>query len=366
MRKTILAAFLFILIQSLNSQEKLKPGFDAEECKKMLEISAHSVDTPWVKMSVAYPQHYNLVYRSDTVGLKNRWDLWLRDDSVGVISIRGTVAETISWLEDFYSAMIPAAGKIKIGKGKDLIYKLADDTAAYVHAGFLLGLAYLAPEIVNKINGNYIKGVKEYFITGHSQGGAIANLLTSYLHYLPEGTIPGDIKFKTYSSAPPKCGNLFYSYDFDYITRGGMAFRIVSTLDWVPMMPFTVQTIYDFNKNNPVATVDTVLMEQNIFTRIAAGLIEKSILESLNDARDILIKYLGEIIFKVIKESIPGIKEPQYAATMDYTSCGVPVILIPRNDYFKFYNYRKGMSGIFMHHFPGAYYYLLKEEFPKQ
>jgi hypothetical protein len=37
-----------------------------------------------------------------------------------------------------------------------------------------------------------------------------------------------------------KTGNLYFAYDFDYITRGMKAFTIVNTDDWVPETPFVM------------------------------------------------------------------------------------------------------------------------------
>ena len=192
---------LFALTSNSFTQNKLKPGFDANEYGEALKISAHQGDTPWVKAPLPLPEGYKMVYRSPVVGLDNRWDLWLRDDSVAVISIRGTTIGPNSWLEDFYSAMVPAAGSLTAGKNNVFRYRLASDTNTYVHIGFLLGLAYLAPTIIQEINEYYNKGVKDFIIMGHSQGGAISYLLTSYLYYLDKGIIPDGIRFKTYSSA---------------------------------------------------------------------------------------------------------------------------------------------------------------------
>jgi predicted esterase len=60
---------------------------------------------------------------------------------------------------------------------------------------------------------------KESYIMGHSQGGAIAYLLTAHLLSLQkENKIPSEIVFKTYCSAAPKPGNLHFAYA---LTSGG-------------------------------------------------------------------------------------------------------------------------------------------------
>ncbi|HPN72156.1 MAG TPA: hypothetical protein PLZ32_21680, partial [Saprospiraceae bacterium] len=75
-----------------------------------------------------------------------------------------------------------------------------------------------------KIDSLYKTGTKEFLIMGHSQGGAIAYLMTSYLYNLQQlGQLPIDIKFKTYCSAAPKPGNLYYAYEYEAMTQGGWA-----------------------------------------------------------------------------------------------------------------------------------------------
>ena len=362
---TLFLALLFISA-SVYPQTKLKPGFDAGEYASMLKIASHNADTPWVKTQTPYPNGYNMVYRSETLGLDNRWDLWLSADSVAVISIRGTTAKAISWLEDFYAPMVSASGSVTIGEGRIFTYSLASDTNAYVHAGFLLGLAYLEPSIITKINEYYNKGVRDFIIMGHSQGGAVAYLLRSYLHYLPAGVIPPDVTFKTYMSAPPKPGNLYYAYDYEHLTRGGWANRVVNIADWVPNMPFSLQTEFDLNKNNPIVTVDSVLTEKlNFVERVVAGLLQKNMLGSLDDARDVMIKYLGYELFKAVEKELPGITIPRFITSQYYMTAGSPVILKPLPGYYEKFPEKPGVAGIFVHHFLDAYLFLLEQNYPK-
>lgn len=363
--KTILCAVLLLLIASVSFSQKLKPYFDAREYALLLQMTERQADTTKYTLQTPYPTGYERVYRSEVTGLDNRWDLWLSGDSVAVINVRGTTVQEVSWLEDFYAPMVSAQGHLKFGK-EFFNYKLASDTTAAVHAGFLIGLSAIAPTVVQKINEYYNKGIKNFILMGHSQGAAITYLLRSYLYYLPYGTIPNDITFKTYCSAPPKPGNLFFAYDFEYITRGGWSTRVSNVLDWVPQMPLTVQTKYDFSQNDPFTPVDSTLAANlGLVPRIIIGLIQKSIIGSLSDSRDELIKYLGKELYKVVKKNIPGFAEPRYVKSMDYMVCGSPVVLVPGESYKQKFKRAPGIGGIFTDHMPPAYYYLLNEEYIK-
>lgn len=351
---------ILLNINSLKGQNKLKPGFDPYEYKSLLEILAKQSDTSYSVVKFPDPENYRMVYRSEVVGLDNRWDLWVSSDSVGVISIRGTTLKLESWLEDFYAGMIPACGALQIDSNKIFRYKLANESNASVHVGWVVGLYYLVPSIIEKINEYYGKGIKEYLIMGHSQGASIAYLLRSYLYYTGKEKIPDDIQFKTYCSAAPKPGNLFYSYDFEFITRGGWAYRIANTQDWVPEMPFSIQTVDDMVKVNPFSEVDMLLKKMKPIERFLLKAIYSNMMNSVKKAQKKFRKYLGYKVYKLVNDELVNFEEPDYAKTMYYVTCGNPIILTPTTDAYE--NYIKQQKrNLFENHLIMPYYLLLKE-----
>ncbi len=110
-------------------------------------------------------------------------------------------------------------------------------------------------------------------------------------------------------------------------------------------------------------SVDTLIGNLNLIQKIIFALINRSLVGTIDDARDVLIKYLGDKLYESVKMHIPGFKEPKYANTMEYAVCGSPIILKPTPDYFKTFPYERGIKGIFVNHNLDAYYYLLKEEY---
>ncbi len=69
--------------------------------------------------------------------------------------------------------MVPAQGELKLSNDFTFKYHLAENPRAAVHVGWLIGVAYLAKDILPKIDSCYKKGIKEFIIMGHSQGGAL-------------------------------------------------------------------------------------------------------------------------------------------------------------------------------------------------
>lgn len=360
---SLLLLLFFLLVQDSISQEILKPGFDPYEYGDLLVLTEkQTTEAPGMKVEQTNRPGYTLEYRSEEVGLDNRWDLWLRDDNVGLIEIRGTTAKTSSWLENFYAGMVTATGSIQVRGGDKFEYKLAEHADAAVHVGWLTGLAMLEPTIVVKINEYYNKGVKEFILMGHSQGAAITFLLNSYLHYDISNKIPDDIHFKTYNSAAPKPGNLYYAYDYDFINRGGWAFRVVNTADWVPESPISVQTLNDFNKVNPFGDPKTFTENMSWIEGLMVRSIFNKMDKSLKKAQKRLLKYLGFKMYKFVEDYMPGMEEPEYIKTMNYVPAGSPIILLANENYE--INYvEKAKKSVFIHHWAPAYYFLLKEHY---
>ena len=316
--------------------QNLKPGFDAGEYLDLLQVSETThKDSIMPGTIIGSKLKYELIYRSPEMGLKNRWEFWLREDGVGVISIRGTVQHASSWMENFYAAQIPATGNLQINDSTNFSYKLANDIKASVHVGWTLGLAHIAPDITNTIrNINKEKNTNEFIIMGHSQGGALAFLVTSYLHYLAaSGGLPAGLHFKTYCSAAPKPGNMYYAYDFDFITRNGLAFTIVNTADWVPESPFTVQTISDFNSGNPFSDISSLLGSQKAGVRWYLKSMYHKMDRSTKKAQKRFDKYLGHKVYGQVKKVLPQFKEPAYAYTTNYMRAGIPIVLQPDASY---------------------------------
>lgn len=350
---------LILLSQQLSSQQQLKPGFDPREYEQLLSLSFFGSSIPDSQLRKRMKDPYQLVYRSPEAGLLNRWQFFLRQDNVGVIELRGTVQKLASWLENFYGAMVPAQGTLQLNDSTRFEYKLAENPQAMVHVGWTIGIGHIGPAIVNLIREMAsTKQVREFLIIGHSQGGALSQLLRSYLHYEQKaGHLPTDVFFKTYSSAAPKTGNLYYAYDFDFITRGQWAFTVVNSADWVPETPFSIQTLKDFNPTNPFTETKKILRKQKLLVRLAGKIIYNKIDRSTRKAQRRMGKYLGPMVYKQVKAFLPQLVQPAYAPGNNFMRAGVPVILMADAEYFTRFPEKAEFK--FVHHLYESYSYLL-------
>jgi hypothetical protein len=361
MIKKLIAAISFCVFVFAANAQSLQPGFDGKEYMDMHSLSFQRFDSSIVNPKIPLPENYYFVYRSPLIGLMNMWNMWYRrDDKLAVIAIRGTINQLPSWLENFYAAMIPATGSLQLNDSTTFNYQLAADERAQVHVGWMIGLGCMAPTMVEQIKIAYGKGIREFIITGHSQGGALVTLTRSYLFYLVEkGELPKDIVFKSYCSASPKVGNLYYAYDFDFINRNGWAFTVVNAADWVPETPFSIQRLTDFNAVNPFIHIEDILKKQKLLVRwYMKGKYNKTS-RTTRRAQENFENLLGHFVFKLVKKKLPQLKEPTYLKGNNYQRAGVPVVLMPDADYYQ--KFPNKTTNIFQHHMFEPYYMLAKK-----
>lgn len=324
-----LVTFLFILlfywiVEPVSAQiNRLKPGFEKTEFIEMLRVAAGHVDS----VTIELPQHCKKIYRSPTVGLDNKWELWQREDGVAIISIRGTTLDPLGWIENIHAAMVPATGELKLNEKETFSYKLAKNPQAAVHAGWLIGTAYLARDILPKMDSCIQKGTKEFIITGDSQGGAIAFLVTSYLYSQLGDRLPADLRFKTYCIAAPKPGNLSYAYEYELMTQEGWAFNVVNSADWVPEFPMSVQTTGDFNLTNPFTTITKAIRKQKFFNRVALNYVFRKLDKPSRKAQKRYQKLLGEYMGKIVRKTLPDYQPSSYFQSSYYVRAGQTIVL---------------------------------------
>ncbi|MEO7524306.1 MAG: META domain-containing protein [Ferruginibacter sp.] len=327
--------FFFILPFSTVSAQSLKPGFEKQEFIELLKIGARtSTDSSYYNKLPA-PQQSKLIYQSQNVGFDNLWQLWTTKDNVPVISIRGTTKTAVSFMANLYAAMVPAKGELELEKDFTFDYNLSNNPRAAVHVGFLVATAYLSRDILPRIDSCYKAGSKEFIITGHSQGGAITYLLTSLFESLKtENRLPKDIRFKTCAMASPKPGNLFYAYDFENLTKNGWSYNAVNSVDWVPELPFSIQTLNDLNETNPFINAKKLIKKQKFPLNIVIRSAYNQLSRPAKKAQRKYEKWLGTRFAKIVRKNLREFNSPHYYNSNNYVRTGTTILLVPDSSYY--------------------------------
>ncbi len=357
-----LMLIVILQISCATFSQILKPGFSKEEYKELMYVSTRSTANPDYYNKFPEPADFKMVYQSQPIGLDNLWDFWVSEDKRAVISIRGTTSNSESWLANFYAAMVPAKGKLQLPENKEFNYELALSPKAAVHVGWLLSTAYLSEEIVPKIKEYYQQGIKDVVITGHSQGGAISFLLTAHLYGLQRNNeLPADIRFKTYCSAAPKPGNLYFAYEYEAMTAGGWAFNVVNAADWVPETPISIQAVNDFSEVNPFVNAKSAIKKQKFPKNMVLRHVYNQLEKPTRKAQKKYERYLGKMTSKIISETIEGYVAPEFYQSNHYVRTGTTIVLLPDEEYY--IKYPNDPAQIFIHH-PHPPYLELLERLP--
>lgn len=353
-RVTYLLCFLFVV--GVCYAQRLMPGFDKEEYIALMKVSAQFGDSTYAAKTPP-ASGYRLLYQSPVMGLDNRWELWQTNTGIPIISIRGTTKSQVSWAANFYAAMVPAKGTMQLSKIENFEYQLAEGANAAVHTGWLIATGFLSIDILKKLDSCYRNGSRNAYIIGHSQGGAVAFLLTAYLRQLQQqGKLPADLQLKTYCSAAPKPGNLYFAYEYEAMTQGGWAYNVVNTEDWVPQTPFSVQTVDDLAKVNPFVNAKAFIRKSKWPERWALSYAYGQLINPGKKARKNYQKYLGRFVSKSIKKALPGFQAPVYFKSSNYVRTGTTIILRPGADYFE--KFPGDKKDVFRHHLHEEYIYL--------
>lgn len=356
-------SFYVISILMLSSRSyaqtfRFEPGFDPQECEDLFKLNFAFLDTADTADFSDFLEGYQLHYRSQSVGLDNSSDIWIRQDSTVVIMLRGTTASKESILADFYCSMLPAKGTITLNKDHTFDYQLADDPKAAVHAGFLIGFAYLADHIQPKIEDLYSKGYRKIMISGHSQGGSLAYYFSAWLMQLRKKGVYKNLLIKTYASAPPKMANMYFAYDYDNANLSQWSFSIVNSADPVPEMPFTTQQVeIDMNEPNPILNLTKRFKEVPFLKRVFLNKAFNNMRKTAKKSSEAYQKYLGKYVGNFIHNSLPDLALPKPVKTTYFVRPGVPIILSANENYQE---YGTGKPSYF-HHGVDSYRFLLRQ-----
>lgn len=359
---------LFILIFSFFTFTliaQLKPGFDASEARDLIRIcnSATYLDL-YGDDSQIIPEGYVKTYTSPAYGMDNLFQIYEKGD-IAVINFRGSTANKSSWLENLYAAMIPVKETIEIN-GEKFKYQVGKDEDGAVHAGYTLALYYLKDDVLKQIKRLNKKGIRDILITGHSQGGALAQMTRAYLDYQSRFKVSKRNTFKVYAFANPMIGNAAFCQEYsEKFCASEMSFVIHNPKDFVPKMPVSYND--DFWEKN----LSDLLLNTEEFSIQNAAI--DGVLNLFKDRLPALAKKMSENINKQLLKDLGEIKMPEFKNEVNYTHTGnkilisetiYPEIKEPKeSDEKKKFNF----SGMSLQHKPYNYYTaILNDYFPEE
>lgn len=315
--------FLFLFNVSCIAYPQLNEGFDPNEVKSLIALcNSYTFQEVYGSDSLIVPKEFKKVFTSEVIGMDNVFQVY-EGDGVGVINFRGSTSETSSWVQNFYSAMIPAKGVMKIDS-IDVPYSFATDTNTAVHSGYALTSVLLAPKIIKQISKLNKKGIYNILITGHSQGGALAQLCHAYLENLSGYEQFTQNVYKTYAFANPMCGNKEFADEYKArYSDSNMNYSIINPDDMVPKLPMNYQK--DRNAYG------------NLFYKSWADLITKGdvpkfknmFLTIFTSPITSYINYSNLVIEKIVSNSYVSIEMPDYVRDINYFPTGTIHLLEP-------------------------------------
>jgi pimeloyl-ACP methyl ester carboxylesterase len=355
--KSLFFLFGFCLVTA-NLVAQLRPGYNFDEAREFLKINFQFIDSIYLD-SVPAPQRFYHTYRSPDLGFDNSVDFWRSDDTeIGCLSFRGTTGSFESWASNFYSSMIPAKGQIQLPNGFQYNYCFAQDSLAAVHEGWTISIAYMWQQIDSLVEDFVAQGGRDLVIAGHSQGGALATMVSAQFQQLKlQGKLPEDLRLKTYTVAAPKSGNLFFAYEYEHLTQFGWSFNTVNPLDWVPTTPFTVTTTRDFNRINPFAnamkSMNGLPMLPQMYLKHAFRKMDRPTRKSHKRFE----KYLGNRLKRMLLKKKEGLVIPKSVKSFAYVRIGQQILLQPDENYLSLYPQEP--TNYFLNHGIEQYIYLI-------
>ena len=353
--KILLSLLLYVAI----SYAQFNPAFNKQEAKNLVAICNYWINGKVKGVDSTYiDSEYKLLYESKPFKMDNVWQLWQKADDAIVINLRGTTRKSISWYENFHSAMIPAEGSMVLPDSQKVNYKYADDKRASVHVGWAMGVQFMLSDILKHIKEANDKGIYNIYLTGHSQGGALTHLLRAALQYLPDEQLSSKNNLKVYSFAAPKPGNRFFAYDYaSYTSLKNPSYTIINNSDWVPQVPFSIQSTDNMVEVNPFYALENNEFEMSFIKRLVVKHIYNSLKKPLVKSQKRFKKTLGTNVKTQIEKSVGRFEIPEYVDDFAYFPVGVQVILQPWKG-----ETDDEMLKIFWQHLPAHYYYLIEEQ----
>ncbi|MFD2822261.1 DUF2974 domain-containing protein [Lacinutrix iliipiscaria] len=307
---------LIVLLHSIVSFGQIIPGFNPHEATYTISMcNSFNFLKQFGSNNEIIPNEFNLKYTSEILSMDNKFEVY-ENGEVGVITYRGSTDKIISWVENFYSAMIPAEGTIFINE-ESYDYKFAKDKDASVHAGYGLTIVLLSEKIIEQIKALNQKGIYDIVITGHSQGGALATMTRAYLENLSAHKLSQKNAYKTYAYAQPMSGNKEFANEYNSrFSHEGTSYSIINPKDPVPYLPFN----YEEEKLVTKDKIKSWLFGKEEFKAKKLG--QDAFIRLFERGLKSHVKNTNSLINKVIGLKFGKVVMPEFVADINYYPTG--------------------------------------------
>ncbi|AEA44304.1 lipase family protein [Fluviicola taffensis] len=316
---------LFLLISiSLPTFSQHSSGFDAQEARDCIQIcNSFTYLNLTGSDDVIIPKDYQRIYTSESLGMDNKFQVYVNQSKTkAILNFRGSTDQQSSWLANMYSSMVPADDTIYKGKVA-FHYKCAASSKAGIHAGYILATSYLMDEVLKQIEILNKQGIYTIYITGHSQGGALAQMTRAYLEFVPKSKLNSKNTFKVYAFANPMIGNMDFAHEYQKrFADPGLSFLIHNPADMVPKMPasYNDTTFWKSSFQNLISDRENFSfkdgMKDGLMSMMGSKMGQFSNMFSGN-VQTQLVKTLGDF------------KMPKYQPESNYMHTSTPLLLPP-------------------------------------
>lgn len=323
MKRVFQIAVIFsLLFSSIAVHAQLEEYLDKQEAVEMIRLcNSYTFIDLYGDDREVLPKNYKKEYSSGIFGMDNKYQIYTKGKSTLVVNLRGSTDKKESWLENFYSSMIPAKGTMSV-EGEPFKYNFSDVEGAAVHAGYALGIGFLRKDLLFHLKFMMKAGYNNLVITGHSQGGALANLLATCLTKLPADEFTQPKSLKVYAFAAPMVGNKTFVMDYNRrFCADKKSFNLVNPKDPIPRLPMT------YNDTNLVSSTITNLLtggsvnKQKLLIDGAMNLFEGTVRNTT--------MFLGHMTSKEITKDVGDFHLPPYTPDVNYGVIGNVVHVVP-------------------------------------
>lgn len=321
MNKLLVTLFVLLCVDSYTQH---LPGFDAKEARDFIQICNSFTYLELEGSDEAIlPKEYTRIYTSPEYGMDNVFQVYIhQSETKAVLNFRGSTDKKSSWLENIYSSLVPA--KDTIFKGDTVFtYMCAENPNAAIHAGYILGLSYCTDDILKQIRFLNKQGIYTIYITGHSQGGALAQMTRAWLSFLPKSELNPENRFKVYAFANPMIGNKAFAEEYrQRFAEPGYSFLIHNPEDIVPKMPVSYNDS-TFWKSN----FQTILFDRQNFSFKES--MKEGLLSMMGSKVGGFNNKLSNNVQGELMKLLGDFKMPKYRKESNFMHTSKPILLPP-------------------------------------